>query len=84
MNKDDIRKVLVKRTKAQCQGTSVSMIGKRRDPRCLKIATVGSIFCKVHGGNSVERYIDPEDLPNLIDELSQALGIEPSETRGEG
>lgn len=76
VNKDDIRKIVIKRVKAQCEGTSISMIGKRNDPRCQKYASVGSIFCKVHGGGDVERYIHPRDAQSVIDELSEALGVQ--------
>lgn len=71
--KDDIEKILRKRTFAQCQGTAASAVGKRRDWTCQNTACVGGIFCSQHGGKGPTRYIRPSDLPTLIEELSSVL-----------
>lgn len=73
MTKNELEKILRKRTVAKCQGTAAYAVGKRKDWSCQHIACVGGIFCKQHGGTTSTRYIRPADLPSLLEELSDAL-----------
>lgn len=73
MTKNELEKILRKRTLAKCQGIAVSAIGKRQDWSCQHIACVGGIFCIQHGGKAPTRYIRPADLPSLLEELCDVL-----------
>lgn len=72
ISKEQLEKVLRKRVYSRCQGT---VQVKRNDKQCLKIACVGSIFCKQHGGTTTPRYIPPKDLPNLLEEIYESISI---------
>lgn len=73
ITKNDIEKILRKRTFAQCQGTAAYAVGKRQDWTCRNTACIGGILCKQHGGKGSPRYIRPADLPALIEELASVL-----------
>lgn len=72
--RDEIEKVLRKRVMMTCQGIAQTAVGKRTDWGCQNIASVGRLFCKVHGAKGIpRRYIQPADLPALLDELANVL-----------
>lgn len=71
--RDEIEKVLRKRVRTTCQGTAAYAVGVREDWTCRNVACIGRILCSQHGGEGPPRYIQPKDLPKLLDELVNAL-----------